>query len=750
MVHRLAGRAGTRKERAAARSGPRASRPTAADDEPTATQVRRAGRVDAGIDELDRWLADQVRQGIAGAGRAGYRHWDAMAERLVDAQAPALASGVRRLAAFAGFPDRLLAELGLLRLAVTGWRRQDSLPADLVDNVRGRIGFPVSADDVLAGDGGARRVGGDRHPRRDRPAAEPAPGLAAGRRHGPRRARARRSPRRARRCRATTCWAPASRPTCASTRAAATSGRWCGPGTATPRAVVRAARPATRRSPTRCARYAGSLADNPWQDRVPMLLDAVTLVTGRRRLARARPRRRRPAPCIRRPIGRGGWWPPLAASPPPSPASGPPTACARWRCGPTAGWWRRVTPYGVGWPELLSAALVGTDRHPLGRTRADRPRRGRRGASCSTRRRRGASTGGPAPDRCRTWPHPTRRRPSTRTVVVPAAAARLALLAGAGGPFDGGTRAALLDRVAGAGRRRTRRRVPPEFLPDLFELSRFQARRAAAGPRGRRGTGRLAGRAEPRLGPARPGRDGAGADGAAEVGSSGSMSATGARRPGSRRAYLVARRRADPAAAVALLERRVGRDGALDERLDLLDGARRPARRRATRRSWSGRSNDRRADVRRRAADLLGALPGSDLNRRMAVRAARATCASRTARLTSTPPTGRDAAMARDGVSDPPAGAPRRAWWLAEVLARTPLAALTTLPPAQFLALPHPTSGGRSLLRALAAGGRPPAQSTVGGRAARRRQRHRSRPTWPRSCTRCSAPTSSPAGPWPR
>jgi len=135
-----------RRERAAGRAARRSDSEAAA-----RTRQRRAARVEAGIDELDRWLNDQVHQGLAGAARAGYQHWDAMAARLVDAQAPGLASSVRRLAGVASAPDRLLTELSLLRLVVTGYRRRDSLPDDLAATVRSRVGFPTSTEDVLAG-----------------------------------------------------------------------------------------------------------------------------------------------------------------------------------------------------------------------------------------------------------------------------------------------------------------------------------------------------------------------------------------------------------------------------------------------------------------------------------------------------------------------------------------------------------------------------------------------------------------------
>jgi SWIM zinc finger len=112
--------------------------------------LRRATRVAAGLAELDRWLADQVRGGLAGATRLGYEHWDTAAARLIDAQAPGAARLVRNLAGYLGEPERLLAELGLLRLLTAGFPRLDSLPPALAATLRLRVGLPVSAEEVLA------------------------------------------------------------------------------------------------------------------------------------------------------------------------------------------------------------------------------------------------------------------------------------------------------------------------------------------------------------------------------------------------------------------------------------------------------------------------------------------------------------------------------------------------------------------------------------------------------------------------
>jgi len=115
---------------------------------------RREARVAVGLAELDRWLCDQVRQGLAASQRSGYRHWDEIAARMVDAQAPGLAERLRALAAVPhsgpGWEGRLLEEYALLRLLATAYRGQQALSPALRDTIRSRIGFTVRQAEVLA------------------------------------------------------------------------------------------------------------------------------------------------------------------------------------------------------------------------------------------------------------------------------------------------------------------------------------------------------------------------------------------------------------------------------------------------------------------------------------------------------------------------------------------------------------------------------------------------------------------------
>jgi hypothetical protein len=115
---------------------------------------RRAERVAAGVAELDGWLTDQVRRGLGSLERGGPAEFAAVAARMVDAQASGLAGGLRRagdaVSRGRDWPGRVLEELALLHLLVSAHARLDSLPEGLAATVRTRLGFSTSVESVLA------------------------------------------------------------------------------------------------------------------------------------------------------------------------------------------------------------------------------------------------------------------------------------------------------------------------------------------------------------------------------------------------------------------------------------------------------------------------------------------------------------------------------------------------------------------------------------------------------------------------
>jgi hypothetical protein len=135
----------------------RKAKPAAGKKVDAEAQAKRAAtrheRVLAGLDALDLWMNDLVRTGLAELETKGTSLWEREAARLVDAQAPALASRLRMLAALPGSPDwaeRLLGELGRIALLTHAYRRLDQLAAPVAADVRAAIGWTLTEDEVMA------------------------------------------------------------------------------------------------------------------------------------------------------------------------------------------------------------------------------------------------------------------------------------------------------------------------------------------------------------------------------------------------------------------------------------------------------------------------------------------------------------------------------------------------------------------------------------------------------------------------
>lgn len=107
--------------------------------------AKREEKVTAGVQELDRWLRDLVRQGLATLPGRDYSFWDTVTARMVDAQAPGLARQLQEMSGIphtgVGWQERLLERLGRLYLLLEGFQRLETLPPGTQADIRTAIGW---------------------------------------------------------------------------------------------------------------------------------------------------------------------------------------------------------------------------------------------------------------------------------------------------------------------------------------------------------------------------------------------------------------------------------------------------------------------------------------------------------------------------------------------------------------------------------------------------------------------------------
>jgi len=117
-------------------------------------EAKRLERMIGGARDLERWMADLVRHGIADLPTKPAIFWREAAARLVDAQAGGLGNAVRQLEATVssgeGWQQRTLMQMGRLQLLTEAMQRLDTLPEPLRHDVRAFAGWPSDKDDVLA------------------------------------------------------------------------------------------------------------------------------------------------------------------------------------------------------------------------------------------------------------------------------------------------------------------------------------------------------------------------------------------------------------------------------------------------------------------------------------------------------------------------------------------------------------------------------------------------------------------------
>ncbi|MDJ0795640.1 MAG: SWIM zinc finger family protein [Calothrix sp. MO_167.B12] len=114
---------------------------------------QRYNKVKAGMEDLELWLRDLLRQGLAVARTQPYSFWDTAAARLVDAQAGGVARLIRDMGSIphtgTGWEGRLLHRLGNVYLLLEGFKRLESLPPALQADIRHQIGWTQTQEELF-------------------------------------------------------------------------------------------------------------------------------------------------------------------------------------------------------------------------------------------------------------------------------------------------------------------------------------------------------------------------------------------------------------------------------------------------------------------------------------------------------------------------------------------------------------------------------------------------------------------------
>jgi hypothetical protein len=112
----------------------------------------REAKVVAGLKELELWLRDLLRHGLASAQTRSFDYWEQMAARLIDAQAPGVARRVRDLSRVPqsgdGWIEQLLSRVSSLFLLLKAYERIETLSAATQADVRTAIGWSYKEDEL--------------------------------------------------------------------------------------------------------------------------------------------------------------------------------------------------------------------------------------------------------------------------------------------------------------------------------------------------------------------------------------------------------------------------------------------------------------------------------------------------------------------------------------------------------------------------------------------------------------------------
>lgn len=118
---------------------------------------KRLLQMETGLDDLEVWLNDTIRQGLASTERQGYDFWHDISSRMVDAKLGGLGKKIEAMQLLQGgkidWVDKMLSQMTDLYLVAKGFRNLEKLPPLLQQELLSVAGINTKKDEVLAQEG---------------------------------------------------------------------------------------------------------------------------------------------------------------------------------------------------------------------------------------------------------------------------------------------------------------------------------------------------------------------------------------------------------------------------------------------------------------------------------------------------------------------------------------------------------------------------------------------------------------------
>lgn len=114
---------------------------------------KRLNQMIAGLDELENWLLDTLRQGIAALEQQPYSFWKEMAARMYDAKLGPIGKRIKGISVLIGidddWPEKVLIELTSYYLLIRGLRKMEELPLNIQQDLLAVAGVTTRKEELF-------------------------------------------------------------------------------------------------------------------------------------------------------------------------------------------------------------------------------------------------------------------------------------------------------------------------------------------------------------------------------------------------------------------------------------------------------------------------------------------------------------------------------------------------------------------------------------------------------------------------